>query len=295
MKTRILDKPCLPCRVTGRLSRRRVMNHSHLRSATIVAAIGVLALGGVSLAAVSFVGRGTVEFDSIKTKGIKTTGSVVNPTKNKPVSIKDDVTVSGTLFAKDLRVSGSSPFIRDVACQSGQVLKKTATGWACAADALATASCVSGQVLKRSTSGWACGDDQDSDTFAPFDILAPVYPGRVLKATSSGWTLGYDNDTDTDTFAALTCPTGGVPKRTTSGWTCVVPTLDSLPASLAAPCFPGDALVWFGSSLGWRCSSAFGDIRDFASCVSQALADNTISRSEWDSCTTLYLSGAGFP
>lgn len=58
--------------------------------------------------------------------------------KNNPVTIDDNVTVSGTLAVKNLQVKGSSPFIINPACSEGQVIQRHAGKWICSDNAGAT-------------------------------------------------------------------------------------------------------------------------------------------------------------
>lgn len=58
--------------------------------------------------------------------------------KNNPVTIDDNVTVSGTLAVKNLQVKGSSPFIINPTCAEGQVIQRHAGKWICSDNAGAT-------------------------------------------------------------------------------------------------------------------------------------------------------------
>jgi hypothetical protein len=86
-------------------------------------------------------------------------------------------------------------------CEIGQLLSRTASGWACVAapesisvNALATADltvCTDGQVVKRAGGDWACSEDIDTDE----DTLAATTcaPNQVLKwAAVDGWICADD-------------------------------------------------------------------------------------------------------
>lgn len=83
--------------------------------------------------------------------------------KDNPVTIQDNVNVNGTLSAKNLEVSGSSPFLKDVNCAEGSILQKNGDGWACgvddASDILATLNCTEGQVPMWRSGAWVCNSN----------------------------------------------------------------------------------------------------------------------------------------
>lgn len=71
--------------------------------------------------------------------------------------------VVGTLSTKNLVVSGTSPFLKNVNCAEGSILQKSGDGWTCgvddASDILSSLNCTEGQVPQWLSGAWVCSNN----------------------------------------------------------------------------------------------------------------------------------------
>ncbi len=146
-----------------------------LRSIGRFGATALIAAGIVLLVSATFVSAKSgllaapKVYTNVLTVGTKflLNGVIANNTKTKgkdnPVKINDNVNVAGTLSVKNLSVSGTSPFLREIDCAEGSFLQKASSGWACGVavvtDVLAGLNCTEGQVPKWTSGAWTCSDN----------------------------------------------------------------------------------------------------------------------------------------
>ena len=142
--------------------------------------------------------------DKIAVKGNTTlTGNIFNDSKTKgkdnPVTIKDNATITGTLTTKGLVVTGSSPFMSNAACAVGQVMKYSATGWACSSDtdtdSLAAAHCSTRDSIYWTGLSWGC--------INPINNYPDPNLALELKRTTTGRALSLNNHSDVQTYLEL--------------------------------------------------------------------------------------------
>lgn len=165
-------------------------------------------------------------------RGVVGAASERNITKKLGGNKGDLFTLNGTFFTSSLKVSNTSQFLGSISNPKGDVV---------IGDNLR----VDGSLYTGTKSGPGNGK--------PFTVNDDIKINGTLTVGSTNIITAINSISDHDTLGSLSCSSGQIAKRGTSGWECGSD-IDTNTDSLAnLTCSHGDIIYWTG--LSWACTS----------------------------------------